>query len=132
MCFQTDGQENTSTTPDGWNVLNALIKEKTLAGWQFIFMGAGIDAYDQGAKMGISASSTVSYDHLQPQAAMESFIATASNTRSFGTGASLNAAYSMSQKAAAGDRFDPALKATPIVAHVKSQSLVDDLSLGKK
>jgi hypothetical protein len=38
ICIQTDGQENASTQ-HSWAELNALIKEKTAAGWQFNFMG---------------------------------------------------------------------------------------------
>ena len=59
ICIQTDGHENASTE-HGWDDLNALIKEKTAAGWQFNFLGTGIDAYDTGARMGVAAASTLS------------------------------------------------------------------------
>jgi hypothetical protein len=65
ICIQTDGHENASTEHD-WNELNALVKEKAAKGWQFNFMGVGIDAYDQGARMGIPAAATVAYDHQSP------------------------------------------------------------------
>jgi hypothetical protein len=51
VCIQTDGHENASTEHT-WDELNALIKEKSAAGWQFNFLGTGIDAYDTGAHMG--------------------------------------------------------------------------------
>jgi hypothetical protein len=67
ICIQTDGQEN-SSTEHSWGELNALVKEKSAKGWQFNFMGVGIDAYDQGARMGISPDATVAYDHRDPAA----------------------------------------------------------------
>src|SRR5262249_15646616 len=59
VCIQTDGHENASTEHT-WDELNALIKEKTAAGWQFNFLGTGIDRYDTGARMGVAAMSTMS------------------------------------------------------------------------
>lgn len=104
VCIQTDGQEN-SSHQHNWESLKALIAEKTKEGWQFNFMGCGIDAYDQGARMGISRGSTVSYakDAASNRAA---FSATASNTASFSAGRSFDTSYSPSQKAASGDAFD--------------------------
>jgi hypothetical protein len=43
ICIQTDGQEN-SSVEHSWGELNAPIKEKSAKGWQFNFMGVGIDA----------------------------------------------------------------------------------------
>lgn len=112
ICIQTDGFENCSTD---WSFeqLNALIEEKKKLGWQFIFMGAGIDAYAQAAKMGIGRGSTVSYDNTDRAATMAGFAATAANTRGFAVGASLNADYSSAQKQAAGDIYDEGVQ--PII-----------------
>ena len=52
VVIQTDGYENASveyTSAD----LTALIKEKTAAGWQFVFLGAGLDAFDAAHDAGI-------------------------------------------------------------------------------
>jgi hypothetical protein len=70
-------------------------------------MGAGINAYAQGAKMGITAVNTVSYDHTDNVATMDIFTASARNTRSFASGHSLNTSYSAQQRKKAGDRFAP-------------------------
>lgn len=123
ICIQTDGQENASKEHT-WEDLNALIKEKSGLGWQFNFMGAGIDAYEQGKRMGISRGSTVSYsnDSASTRAA---FAATACNTASFLKGEALNTAFSMGQKMSAGDKFDPTLKQD----QAKSSKIVDDLVL---
>ena len=52
VVIQTDGYENASveyTSAD----LTALIKEKTATGWQFVFLGAGLDAFDAARDAGI-------------------------------------------------------------------------------
>jgi hypothetical protein len=58
ICIQTDGHENASTEHT-WDELNALIKEKSAAGWQFNFLGTGIDAYDTGSRIGVAAMATM-------------------------------------------------------------------------
>ena len=101
LAIQTDGEENQSQAP--WRDLKALVKEKTAAGWEIIFMGAGIDAYAQGAQMGIGRSKTLSYgtDSDQTRAA---FAATAQNTSLYASGAMASMDYTDDQKIAAGDR----------------------------
>ena len=80
ICIQTDGEENASEEHN-WDELSALVKEKRALGWQFNFMGAGIDAYDQGARMGIAADQTLSYDPKDPAANKAAFMAAAESTR---------------------------------------------------
>jgi hypothetical protein len=104
VCIQTDGQENCSTQYT-WEDLNGLVAAKTALGWQFNFMGAGIDAYAQGAKMGIGAMNTMSYDNADAAATNAAFHASASNHVMFARGMSSNTAYSGAQRAASGDRF---------------------------
>lgn len=101
LAIQTDGEENQSKAP--WRDLKALVEEKTAAGWEILFMGAGIDAYCQGAQMGISDAKTMSYgtDGAQTRAA---FAATAENTLRFAMSASASMDYTPEQKVAAGDR----------------------------
>jgi hypothetical protein len=106
ICIQTDGEENSSTEYT-WEELHGLVHEKTKQGWQFNFMGAGIDAYEQGARMGIAAVGTMSYDHLDKAATRASFRAASANTREFANNRSLNTNFSASQRMAAGDRFAP-------------------------
>lgn len=104
VCIQTDGEENSSTAHT-WAELHALIKEKTALGWQFNFMGCGIDAYDQGQKMGIGAMNTMSYDRNSAAATRAAFSASAENTRNFAVGALESTSYSMAQRSLAGDAF---------------------------
>lgn len=132
ICIQTDGHENASTEYD-WHQLQALIKEKTLAGWQFNFMGCGIDAYDQGRRMGFAAGQTVSYD-IGRDEMVAAFSAQAVNTVSFASGRTRNTHYDDAQKQAAGDKFmhqaQGAPNPTPPPKPRKPRkSLADDVTL---
>jgi hypothetical protein len=106
VCIQTDGHENASVEY-GWGDLTALIKQKTALGWQFSFLGCGIDAYDQGARMGISAMNTMSYDRRSPETQRAAFAASGQNTVLFARGEVASTAYDAAQRKAAGDRFTP-------------------------
>lgn len=107
MAIMTDGQENASRE-NRWEDLRALITECEKGGWEFTFMGCGIDAYGQGARMGIGAERTLSYERDQA-ATRAAFAATAENTRLFASGLRADTTYTPAQKRGAGDRFDPAL-----------------------
>ena len=105
FAIQTDGQENASRE-NGWEGLRALIAECEKAGWQFTFMGCGIDAYGQGARMGIRRENTISYGADQA-ATVAAFAATAENTRLYASGIRADTSYTRAQKLRSGDRFDP-------------------------
>jgi hypothetical protein len=139
ICIQTDGHENASTE-HSWNELNALVKEKAAKGWQFNFMGVGIDAYDQAAQMGISPAATVAYDHTSPAATHAVFKASARSARRFADGAAPTTAYKPAEKAAAGDHFAGAFSGlfsrTPKSGKTETtakrelkKAIVDDISL---
>lgn len=104
ICIQTDGEENESRRHT-WAELKALISSQKERGWEFNFMGAGIDAYHQGHLMGIAAVNTVSYgkNFAETSAA---FNASASNQANFSAARSSNTMYSSLQKSGAGDLFD--------------------------
>ncbi len=61
VLIQTDGFENSSTeyTKDS---IKSLIKEKEDIGWDFIFLGANMDAADEGQKFGMSLDKSISFD----------------------------------------------------------------------
>jgi hypothetical protein len=131
ICFQTDGQENASTE-HSWDDLNALIKEKAALGWQFNFMGVGIDAYDQGTRMGIAPQATMAYDHLDKEATRAAFSASADNARRFAVGAASTTAYSPAQKRRSGDRFASLLGRAFKSGSAKSSGkkpIMDDIKL---
>lgn len=139
ICIQTDGHENCSTEHT-WNDLNALIKEKSALGWQFNFMGCGIDAYQQSRMMGIADVQTMSYDRHNLTATKSAFRASGANTRSFAGGQSVDTSYSAKQRLDAGDAFAPVdlTQAKPIPkptakpnpsSKVSKKSIVDDIVL---
>ena len=57
----TDGHENASKELD-YKKLQKLIKKKTAAGWEFLFLAANMDAVQAAEHIGISAASAVSFD----------------------------------------------------------------------
>lgn len=111
MVIQTDGEENASQEIKNAD-LRAMIQEKEKCGWQFIFMGCGIDAYGQAGLMGLSADRTLSYgkggEHTKA-----AFAATAQNTRAFAEGIVGSTMYSSEQKLRSGDGFAPGAAPAP-------------------
>jgi hypothetical protein len=111
ICVQTDGQEN-SSKKHTWEQLNALVKKKTAKGWQFNFMGAGIDAYKQARQMGLDAGQTMSYDSGDRISTVSAFSAQARNTRLYASGSLADTNYTSAQKKMSGDKFVPKSTAT--------------------
>ncbi len=95
-------------------------------------MGASIDAYDQAGKMGIGVNATMSYDSTRPEAARAAFRASGANTMSYAKGMAADVSYSASQKAEAGDKWDPARTMRPPTAAAappKSKAHVDEVDI---
>lgn len=71
VAIQTDGLENCSVEFDAGD-LAQLVKEKEEAGWQFIFLGAGLDAFEAAHLAGIQLAEdrVLSYDRALGEAAM--------------------------------------------------------------
>jgi hypothetical protein len=67
-------------------------------------MGTGIDAYDQGARMGIAAANTISTGTTRAEV-HASFAAAGASSMRFASGEAHSTAYLASERAAAGDRF---------------------------
>lgn len=57
----TDGMENASHKYSSDKVKKMIEKEKEKYGWEFIFLGANIDAVETAAEIGISADRAVNY-----------------------------------------------------------------------
>lgn len=102
--FQTDGEENASRDHT-WEELHGLIAEKTALGWQFNFLGAGINAYAQGSRMGIAAASTMSYNSSDAGATKSAFRASAVRASNFAAGRATNTDYTAQDRQAAGDAY---------------------------
>lgn len=104
VVIQTDGEENASREFD-LPKIKVMIEERQSKGWQFVFIGAGINAFLDATKMGIAAANTMSYT---PDAAStrSTFAATASNSRLFASGMASNMNYSAEQSLMSGERAD--------------------------
>jgi hypothetical protein len=137
VCIQTDGHENASTEHT-WEELNALIKEKSAAGWQFNFLGTGIDAYDTGARMGVAAMNTMSTGRTARHV-RASYAAFAESSVAYARGQASSTQFSMGARAASGDQYcdkvpglgsavspEPPQAAQPAKARAKA---VDDFTL---
>jgi hypothetical protein len=56
----TDGEENSSHRFSGHDI-RRLVGSKQEQGWTFIFLGAGLDAYAEGGRIGVAVGSTQSF-----------------------------------------------------------------------
>lgn len=79
----TDGYENASRTYT-YSDVEGLIKKKRKKGWEFVFMGANIDAAAEAARIGIPAGRAATYcaDDFGTQAVYESVAAATCMMRS--------------------------------------------------
>ena len=125
FAIQTDGFENASRE-NRWEDLRALVEECETEGWQFNFMGCGIDAYGQAARMGIVADRTVSYMKA-PVETRQAFRAMAVNTRRYADGEADCLFFSKEQKMRSGDRFDPREKREGNAAREKPSAALEGL-----
>jgi len=61
----TDGMENASKQYEACDVRRMIEKKKEESGWEFLFLGANIDAVETARKVGIGADFAVNY-HSDP------------------------------------------------------------------
>ena len=105
IAILTDGLENESrehTRAD----LAALVKQVTAFGWQVVFLGASIDAYQDAGRAGIAAGRTMSYNSRDKAATRVMFAGVAGQSINFyEDGAAMD--FSSELKAEAGDQFVP-------------------------
>jgi Mg-chelatase subunit ChlD len=92
----TDGYENASREVNQYKVKEMIKHQESKYAWNFVFMGADIDAMAQGSMIGLSVGSTISIKSANYQ---EAFCYTAQNLatyRSTGAASSLN--YTQAQR----------------------------------
>jgi uncharacterized protein with von Willebrand factor type A (vWA) domain len=114
VVIQTDGYENASsafTLAD----IKSMIEERQGNGWEFVFIGAGIDAFSDATQLGIIASNTMSYQ-ANEQSTRAVFGATAQNTAMFAQGIAGSMGYSVAQSKTIGES-DKILKAKLQAVH---------------
>ena len=103
VVIQTDGMENCSKDHTN-HQLRTLISAKEELGWAFVFIGAGIDAYEQSSQFGLKSGQTMSYGLGNSK---EAFASVANNTVLYAaSGEVARSLFSTGQKLASGDKFD--------------------------
>lgn len=81
----TDGAENASREWTRQAVL-AQVESRRRAGWEFVFLGAGVDAYEMGTSIGVAPTSTMSYAS-EPLSASRAFARVSRSTSDYRLGA---------------------------------------------
>jgi hypothetical protein len=61
VVVQTDGLENQSSEWTGQRVFDLITQQRTVYGWDFVFLGANQDAIKTGAGLGFAAGSSLTY-----------------------------------------------------------------------
>lgn len=103
MTVMTDGAEN-SSKEFSLAQLRDLIKERSAAGWDFVFLGAEIDAYADARRFGLDVGATMSYAASALGESRAAYKSVARRAKSY-TGA--REGFSDAEKRAAGDSFVP-------------------------
>ena len=62
MIITTDGMENASRRYTAEEVRRMIERQKSLYGWEFLFLGANIDAVQTAGRFGIGADRAVDYN----------------------------------------------------------------------
>lgn len=83
----TDGMENASRRYDSETVKKMIERQKAKYGWEFLFLGANIDAVETASRFGIGADRAVNYhsDHQGTRLNYEVLSAAVSTVRSSAT-----------------------------------------------
>ena len=100
VVFQTDGEENASREHK-IEELRDLIERRKAEGWQFIFLGADMNAYKTASNFGILKESTMAYSG---QRSLRSMTAAAESSLGYIL-REQPARFSQRQKRAAGDQY---------------------------
>jgi uncharacterized protein YegL len=108
VVIQTDGEENSSVECK-LDTIKLAITQRQEQGWQFVFIGAGIDAFMDAQRMGIDVRNTMSYQKTGHHTG-QLFGAMAHNTVAYSRGMSQNMAFTACQSADAGEDPHTTLK----------------------
>ncbi len=92
----TDGYENASREYTRQQV-KKLVEEQTAAGWQFVYLGADVDAFAEAGAMGVAAAGTTNFNKTQ-MGIKAAYGATAQNVCMYRSGAKSDVAYSQDQR----------------------------------
>ena len=97
VVVMTDGGENSSHEYSHDAILDQ-IKDKRKDGWEFIFLGAGEEAWNAGASLGIPVSHSINYSAIDAHDHSRTYAALTRSTVNFSAGS--------------GSAIDPSVKAS--------------------
>jgi len=97
ILIQTDGYENASTEYTS-DKLKELVKQKEKNDWEFIFLGANIDALDTAVNMGIKASNAMTYNATS-KGQTNAFASVSSNISNYRSGSVGSTSFTTEDKA---------------------------------
>ncbi len=89
----TDGYENASSEFTHKDI-QKLVRKSTKKGWEFFFMGADIDAFDQGANIGIPTANIVNTEKTT-SSVFQSYAAVSNTANLYREGGSLSVSLTM-------------------------------------
>ena len=90
LVITTDGMENASRKYDSQRVKKMIERQKSKYGWEFLFLGANIDAIETAKHFGISEDRAVNY-HCDREGTLLNFEVVSDAIQSFRECASLEA-----------------------------------------
>ena len=88
----TDGHENSSREFQKAQVKDLVSKHGS---WQFVFLGANVDAFAEARDLGIRAATTAQFDPTKTQ---DLYLVTSDNIRNFRTGVRDGISYDTAQR----------------------------------
>jgi uncharacterized protein YegL len=94
MVIVTDGLENSSKEWGRDAVKELVTKQRDQWAWEFIFLGANMDAVAEGASLGVSTASSMTFDANDPVAVAGSYAAVSSNLSGYRSGLVNSTAFS--------------------------------------
>ena len=96
MVIVTDGYENSSREWSRAQIKELVTQQQDQWGWEFVFLGANMDAVAEGGSFGLSANSSLTYDVANAGGVLRSASAYVSSLRATG-----DASFSEDDRAAA-------------------------------
>jgi uncharacterized protein YegL len=119
----TDGHENSSNDFDSAQIKTMVEHQKDVYSWEFVFMGANIDAIAAGTNLGISTQNTMNYS-ATPAGTHDLYKSVSTNMRSYRASRSSKADFFQDQSTPTivGVDGTPVTPVTPVVPPTNGSS----------
>lgn len=117
VVVQTDGEENQSTKFSKEKLKEMVRLQREVYNWEFMFLGADIEAFGDAQSIGISRGSTISFAKSAQGYATSANISSASVNR-WRTGATKSAVYTMDEQLQAEATKTATTPVSPVVIPV--------------